>query len=161
RTQARQNALYAQGRQTTGPVVTWTHNSKHTQGRAVDVQLDGSATAADYRTLQRIANEEGLGTLGTKDPGHLELRGNGPKVSAAAPTIPPEPADASGSGQVPVARLAQLAHVADVRTERPAPVAKVANVAPVTMAVTRPAANAKNGSSSNTDTGSQRGDSRG
>lgn len=160
RTQSRQNALYAQGRQTAGPVVTWTRNSKHTQGRAVDVQLDSTATSADYRALQRIANEEGLGTLGAKDPGHLELRGNGPKLTDATLNIPTEPADASGSGQASIARLAQVARVAEVRTERPAPVARVATVAP-TLTVTRQAADEKSSGSSGGDSGSQRGDSRG
>lgn len=37
RTQAEQDALYAQGRTKPGPVVTWTRNSNHIGGRAVDV----------------------------------------------------------------------------------------------------------------------------
>lgn len=37
RTQAEQNALYAQGRTKPGPVVTWTRNSNHIGGRAVDL----------------------------------------------------------------------------------------------------------------------------
>lgn len=118
RSQSRQNALFAQGRQTDGPVVTWTQNSKHTQGRAVDVILDGGRANADaYTTLQRIANEEGLRTLGAKDPGHLEL----PATRAAASqaftdviSVPEAPADASGPGQVSVARLASIAQVASV-----------------------------------------------
>jgi uncharacterized protein YcbK (DUF882 family) len=115
RSQTRQNTLYAQGRQTPGPVVTWTQSSKHTQGRAVDVILDGGRASADaYTVLQRIANEEGLRTLGAKDPGHLEL----PAKSAAASqalddvmSVPDEPADASGPGQVSIARLAQVATI--------------------------------------------------
>ena len=56
RTQDRQNTLFAQGRETPGDVVTWTRNSKHTQGRAVDIVLDGGAANLDaYATLQRIA----------------------------------------------------------------------------------------------------------
>lgn len=118
RSQARQNELYAQGRQTAGPVVTWTQNSKHTQGRAVDVTIDGGRASADaYTALQRIAKEEGLRTLGAKDPGHLEL----PSKSAATGqafndvmSVPDEPADASGPRQVSVARLAQVATVAKV-----------------------------------------------
>ncbi len=74
RTQARQDLLHAQGRSRPGPVVTWTRNSRHTQGRAVDVMVNGgySDTGA-FATLQRIAREEGLHTLGMRDPGHLEL----------------------------------------------------------------------------------------
>src|SRR3990167_968029 len=36
RTQAEQNALYEQGRTKPGKVVTWTRNSKHIGGNAVD-----------------------------------------------------------------------------------------------------------------------------
>jgi D-alanyl-D-alanine dipeptidase len=133
RTQARQNALYAQGRDTAGPVVTWTQSSKHTEGRAVDVTLDNGAAGPDaYAALQRIANEEGLRTLGARDPGHLELRGNGAKAPGdVAPTISSEPADASGTGQVSIARLAQVARVANVDKQRPIAVARVATVAQV------------------------------
>lgn len=132
RTQARQDALFAQGRETPGPVVTWTTSSKHTQGRAVDLVLDnGSAGADAYAALQRIAGEEGLRTLGARDPGHLELPGSGPAVKGAADAtslIPAEPADATGPGQVSIARLAQVAQVTQVSV---APAAKVADVATV------------------------------
>lgn len=37
RTQAGQNALYEQGRTKPGPKVTWTRNSNHIGGRAVDL----------------------------------------------------------------------------------------------------------------------------
>jgi peptidoglycan L-alanyl-D-glutamate endopeptidase CwlK len=37
RPQARQDALYAQGRTKKGPVVTWTRKSKHTERKAMDV----------------------------------------------------------------------------------------------------------------------------
>ena len=77
RSQGRQNMLFAQGRETPGQIVTWTKNSKHTQGRAVDLILDGGTAGNDaYNALQRIAREEGLRTLGAKDPGHLELPGS-------------------------------------------------------------------------------------
>jgi hypothetical protein len=128
RTQSRQDALYAQGRDTDGPVVTWTQNSKHSQGRAVDLLLDGGAAGPDaYATLQRIAKEEGLHTLGARDPGHLELAGSG--TADATSLKPAAPADASGPGQVSVARLAQVAQIADVKVARPASVARVATVA--------------------------------
>jgi uncharacterized protein YcbK (DUF882 family) len=143
RSQGRQDALYAQGRETPGQVVTWTHNSKHTQGRAVDLVLDSAPSGFDaYKTLQRIAQEEGLRTLGAKDPGHLELPGPNGAVATQAdvtpgaandvtPSIPVEPADASGPGQVSIARLAQVAQVAQVSVARPAEVARVANVATI------------------------------
>lgn len=37
RTQAEQDRLYAQGRTLPGPIVTWTRNSAHIGGRAVDL----------------------------------------------------------------------------------------------------------------------------
>jgi uncharacterized protein YcbK (DUF882 family) len=133
RSQARQDALFAQGRETSGPVVTWTKNSKHTEGRAVDLVLDNGAANLDaYADLQRIAGEEGLRTLGARDPGHLELPGSGPAVKVAADAtslIPVEPADATGPGQVSIARLAQVAQVTQVSAAPPAKVAEVATVA--------------------------------
>ena len=143
RSQGRQDALYAQGRETPGQVVTWTRNSKHTQGRAVDLVLDAGPSGFDaYKTLQRIAQEEGLRTLGAKDPGHLELPGPNGAVATQAnvtpgaandvtPSIPVEPADASGPGQVSIARLAQVAQVAQLSVAKPAEVARVANVATI------------------------------
>lgn len=168
RSQARQDALYAQGRDTAGPVVTWTHNSKHTQGRAVDLVLDGGAAGPDaYQALQRIANEEGLRTLGAKDPGHLELPGRGTTANDATSMIPTEPADATGSGtgtgQVSISRLAQVARVATVQAPQPAAVAKVAapGGAAAASAVTQAAIHAAT-KGSRGDTSSQSGgDSRG
>jgi hypothetical protein len=149
RTQARQNALYAQGRDTAGPVVTWTENSKHTQGRAVDLLLDGGKAGPDaYATLQRIAKEEGLQTLGARDPGHLELPGSGGIGAANANSLlSAVPADASGQGQVSVSRLAQVAQVAQVRVAQPASAAPVASVATVAQPGTpgAPAVNASVG----------------
>ncbi len=85
RSQERQDFLYAQGRTRQGPIVTWTHDSAHTRGEAVDVLVDGSWNNADgFARLQRIAREEGLRTLGLKDPGHLELARNGAQTDAAA-----------------------------------------------------------------------------
>lgn len=37
RTQAEQDALYAQGRTKPGPIVTWTRNSRHISGKAFDI----------------------------------------------------------------------------------------------------------------------------
>ncbi len=132
RPQARQNYLYEQGRTRPGNVVTWTRNSNHTQGRAVDVLIDGSySNRVGYERLARIAAEEGLNTLGPKDPGHVELpRGASgaprpqfaaaeafPMMEASAPTVLP-------SGVARIARVAPVARVADV-----AQVAQVARVA--------------------------------
>jgi uncharacterized protein YcbK (DUF882 family) len=130
RSQSRQNALFAQGRETAGPVVTWTQNSKHTEGKAVDLVMSGGSSsdvAAGYKALQRIANEEGLRTLGAKDPGHLELPSS---ANAKATQLSPAAlADASGPGGVSIARIAQVARVADVNMAQPAQVARVATVA--------------------------------
>ncbi len=165
RSQARQNALYAQGRTTDGPVVTWTQSSKHSQGRAVDVMLDnGTASPEAYQALQRIANEEGLRTLGAKDPGHLELRGNANVRVDATSLKPSEPADATGSGQVSVARLAEVARVADVRVERPATVASVARVAQVAQSSASHAVSSSKSGSASSNGGSRQessSDSRG
>ncbi len=74
RSQERQDFLYEQGRTRPGAVVTWTRDSAHLSGDAVDVLVDGSWTNAEgFGRLQRIAQEEGLRTLGVRDPGHLEL----------------------------------------------------------------------------------------
>ncbi|MFN9213906.1 MAG: hypothetical protein ACK6DK_04925, partial [Gemmatimonadota bacterium] len=102
RSQARQDALYAQGRTAPGPVVTWTRDSAHRDGAAVDVMINGGYDdAAAFRTLARIAAEEGLRTLGPRDPGHLEV--------ATAPDAGP----ARGTAAMPspvavVARVASL-----------------------------------------------------
>ncbi len=84
RSPERQQAIFAQGRTQPGPVATWTRDSLHTQGRAADLQVDGSWDHAEgYAHLQRIAAEEGLRVLGNKDPGHVELPGKGsPPVEA-------------------------------------------------------------------------------
>lgn len=73
RSQARQDHLYAQGRTTPGNVVTWTTDSAHTHGEAIDVVVDGSwNNPTGFARLQQIAKEEGLRTI-PNDPGHLEL----------------------------------------------------------------------------------------
>lgn len=42
RTQPRQDLLYEQGRSASGPIVTWTKNSKHTTRRAFDICEDNT-----------------------------------------------------------------------------------------------------------------------
>jgi len=82
RTQARQNALYAQGRTKPGQVVTWTQNSLHTRRRAFDVAfvVNGRVTFDVPRTwwdyLGATAARYGLRwgpTIGLSgDLGHYE-----------------------------------------------------------------------------------------
>ena len=140
RSQARQDALWAQGRTRPGPVVTWTRSSNHTQGRAADLLIDGRYdNAAGYARLARIAAEEGLRTLGARDPGHIELPGRGAETfetrgttarsvatgEAARPAGGAPPASAPpAAGIARVARVAEVARVAQVAT-----VAQVAQVA--------------------------------
>lgn len=136
---ARQALLYEQGRSTPGPVVTWTKNSNHSQGRAADVMIDGTYdNALGYSRLARIAMEEGLRTLGPKDPGHVELPRTGSERLASAPAAPTSAGAAAPSAHphMPnaavqrfsegIARVAQVAQVATV-----AAVAQVARVATV------------------------------
>jgi peptidoglycan L-alanyl-D-glutamate endopeptidase CwlK len=58
RTQARQDALYAQGRTAPGQIVTWTRSSKHIDGLAVDLApLDdaGGIPWGDFTAFDAIA----------------------------------------------------------------------------------------------------------
>ncbi|MCC7195135.1 MAG: hypothetical protein IT356_06215 [Gemmatimonadaceae bacterium] len=88
RTQGRQEALYAQGRTDPGPIVTWTRNSRHRSGAAADLIVDGpEGSARAYERMHAIAADEGLRTLGPRDPGHVEL--------ARQPAAPFAPADAT------------------------------------------------------------------
>jgi hypothetical protein len=166
RTQARQEHLFAQGRTRPGPVVTWTRSSEHTRGRAVDVTIDGGYDdAAAFRLLQQVAREEGLHTLGARDPGHLQLpagvAGTGPAALLTAAL--PEGATFAPMTAAPEAAPEWRTRVesASVRTEWAPPaaaggvppvaavarVADVATVAPVATvatpgAATPPATNA-------------------
>src|SRR5690606_31607341 len=127
RDQARQDMLYAQGRTSPGPVVTWTRDSLHTAGRAADVLIDGSYDNAEaYERLAQIAREEGLRTLGPRDAGHIEL----PR-DAAAETHAAEAKAAPNARVARVARVAEVASVAPVaRVAEPAVVAPAAAAAP-------------------------------
>ena len=82
RTQAEQDALYAQGRYgNKGPVVTWTRRSRHIGGRAIDLTLFSGKNpvweSKHYDTAGRIGKELGLLWGGdwkrTKDRPHFEL----------------------------------------------------------------------------------------
>lgn len=120
RTPERQRALYAQGRTRPGDVVTWTLDSAHTRGRAVDIILDGQWTDLEpYRVLQEVAREEGLATLGMRDPGHLELPDSVPETW---PKRWPEPFETEGRrGTSTLARAARVAGVAgQAQVARPA-----------------------------------------
>ena len=123
RSQERQDLLFEQGRSRPGQVVTWTRDSAHTRGEAVDVVIDGRWDNAEgFARLQRIAREEGLRTLGMDDPGHLELFRNGAPETKASVSTPfmnaytntrsePLPQQAAIAG---VAQVAGVARVADV-----------------------------------------------
>lgn len=132
RSQERQDFLFEQGRTRPGQIVTWTHDSAHTRGEAADVVIDGSYNNAEgFARLQRIAREEGLRTLGVKDPGHLELprdaRSAESMLNGAARVANSieHPAPASSPG---VSGIAQVAGVAGI-----AGVARVAERSPRTM----------------------------
>jgi peptidoglycan L-alanyl-D-glutamate endopeptidase CwlK len=64
RTQAEQDALYAQGRTTPGRIVTWTKQSKHIEGKAFDAVLlvNGKIdwNGKDYTQMGEIAESVGL-----------------------------------------------------------------------------------------------------
>lgn len=113
RSQDRQDFLFAQGRTRGGEVVTWTHDSAHTRGDAADVIVDGSYSNPEgFTRLQRIAREEGLRTLGARDPGHLELQ-NVTRADVASTARSSAPG-ASPSSSTPQARAAGVASVASV-----------------------------------------------
>jgi len=120
RSQERQDHLYEQGRTRPGAVVTWTRDSAHLHGDAVDVIIDGAwDNAQGFARLQRIAREEGLKTLGVRDPGHLELppeqqRSVSAIAKADARSLQATPLIANGASQSGVARVAGVAGSAAV-----------------------------------------------
>jgi peptidoglycan L-alanyl-D-glutamate endopeptidase CwlK len=82
RTQAEQDALYAQGRNgNSGPIVTWTRRSRHIGGRAIDLTLFSGKNpvweSRHYDTAGKIGKELGLIWGGdwkrTPDRPHFEL----------------------------------------------------------------------------------------
>ena len=119
RTQARQDQLFEQGRSRPGPVVTWTRNSNHAQGRAADLHVSGGA-GDGYEVLARVAGESGLRTLGAADPGHVELPRQGalPAARSQAPSTlhVQTPAAVTQGGVAVAARVADVAQVAGVAT---------------------------------------------
>lgn len=81
RTKEEQRALYAKGRTAPGPKVTWTLNSRHIGGRAIDITLFSGKNpvweSKHYATAGRIGKELGLVWGGdwkrTPDRPHFEL----------------------------------------------------------------------------------------
>lgn len=58
RTRERQSELYAQGRTAPGPKVTWTMESKHLRGEAIDIapiKPDGTIDWADTKAFDAVA----------------------------------------------------------------------------------------------------------
>ncbi len=135
RSQDRQDFLFAQGRTRAGDVVTWTRDSAHTRGEAADVTIDGAWTNAEgFARLQRIAREEGLRTLGLRDPGHLELPKDGQSLDAASASA--AAVDRHNAAMVSsTARVASIAGVANV-----AAVARVASTSAAPESTSRLAA---------------------
>lgn len=129
REQSRQDDLWAQGRTRPGPVVTWTRESRHTVGAAADLHIDGDwVKGRGALLLSRVAAEEGLRTLGPRDPGHIELPGDLTRLAAQADELElakqlserfrPVPSTVGtrrdGEGARGVARVAPVANVARV-----------------------------------------------
>jgi len=78
RTLARQKWLYAQGRTRKGKIVTWTMQSNHLDGEAVDIVfvVNGQPSwSGDWNTLIRIGKECGLNNLAPKEQCHFEDNG--------------------------------------------------------------------------------------
>ena len=126
RTPERQARLFEQGRSRSGPIVTWTRESRHIEGRAVDLKVDGTwQDPVAYGRLQKVAREEGLVTLGPRDPGHVELAEpkTPTRTASVDASVRPAPAEGreAGSGMARVARVAAVA--------RPAGLARPARVA--------------------------------
>jgi hypothetical protein len=107
---------------------------------AADLLVDGSYdNAVGYAHLAQIAREEGLRTLGPRDPGHVELPTGAGLASTTVDALlaEAEPAArtqwtrvAEPAAAAPADGLARVADVAQVaRVAKPAEVARVAEVA--------------------------------
>lgn len=80
RSQERQNELYAQGRTTSGSIVTWTKNSRHTSRRAWDicknVKGEEYSDTEFFKACGKIAKALGItwgGNWSTPDMPHFEI----------------------------------------------------------------------------------------
>lgn len=81
RSQAEQDALYAQGRTASGPIVTWTKHSKHCEHKAFDIAVlkNGKITwdGKDYDAPGEIGERIGLqwgGRFSTPDKPHFQMK---------------------------------------------------------------------------------------
>lgn len=88
RTQEEQNTLYAQGRTRPGKIVTWTHKSKHIEGKAFDIAILKNKKPTwdlkvdvdedeipDYQEAAEIGRNVGLRAgADFKDYPHFELK---------------------------------------------------------------------------------------
>jgi hypothetical protein len=134
RSQARQNALFAQGRTTAGPVVTWTKQSKHATGLAADLQVDGQwNNPLGYARLAELAKKEGLRTLGARDPGHVEMPGDS---GVSTDTLGNLLGDLQGDAGDAARRMQASAHNENSDAARAGAIARVANVAQVARVAT-------------------------
>jgi len=92
RSQEEQDRLYAQGRTTPGRVVTWTRDSDHLRGIAIDLEPRVGTPEAVRSAMEEASAKLGIPlgpSLGAKDLGHFAL----PKDYnvATAPKVPEEP----------------------------------------------------------------------
>lgn len=92
RSEAEQRKLFAQGRTAPGTIVTWTMQSEHLTGDAVDIMpLDPKTSVAAVRqAMDQAANELGVKlavtpTLTAKDPGHFQLAKDFDKAAYKSP----------------------------------------------------------------------------
>jgi len=76
RSQERQDLLFAKGRTSPGPIVTWTKASRHTEGCAIDFAFAGSNPYSEmhpWDALAMCAKLLLLEGLGSKDRGHWQV----------------------------------------------------------------------------------------
>ncbi len=106
RTQAEQNAIYAQGRTKPGKIVTWTTKSKHIGGNAVDfaalvnnkISWNDKLYPAIARAFKQASHELGIpiewgGDWHTKDWGHIQL--SPASIPQGIANLTPHPLEAS------------------------------------------------------------------
>jgi len=109
----RQSHLYEQGRSRPGQVATWTRRSWHSEGLAADLMVDGTyEDPLAYARLQRVAREEGLKTLGSRDMGHVELPGSTAEPESQVVSARPGRRFVGVAQPAPAAAVAAVAHVA-------------------------------------------------
>lgn len=82
RTQERQDYLYSLWRTVRGSIITWTRNSKHTQGLAIDIAFHGDVLypkdAKVWRDIADIARQYGIAwwyDLWERDKPHFQCDG--------------------------------------------------------------------------------------